>query len=100
MLAVALYIIGVMFVCGGHGAAAVGTNIRLPKTDVVWLEHGGPDRMTHVNSQPVSMAPHAALNAYAQLGYRVSHHAMSTLGGAHYTGINACTYYSWVLTKE
>jgi hypothetical protein len=75
----------------------VGAN--LPSTSIIWIEHGGPRRQTHVNSQPTAQLPHYILAHYIQSNYRLTHHTMAAAGGSHYTGDNSHSYYSWILVN-
>jgi len=64
---------------------------------VIWVEHGGLDRVTHVNNKMVSCLPADVLQHYHALGYRIAHH---TMAATDYRGGVPYMHYSWILLKD
>lgn len=60
-----------------------GCALNWPGGNVIWIEHGGPRRLTHINSIKCDHLPSYILNHYTNIGYDVQHHTMSALGGGH-----------------
>lgn len=70
----------------------------LPQDPVIWIEHGGSDRMTYCNNIETGASVPYILSHYMKEGYVITHHAMAATRQSKHTPIY--TSYSWMLVKD